>query len=222
MSLGSDSSLRVQLENLNIYVRPSTIVDDRKALVIRGRDRSALRSYKSVHMSQSHTCLSALASWRSCLVLIFSTGVLLLLVAIRISCPSMAFQRGSWCCRSHFGCVLFVDGHLCSFYVKFRYPPALMLTRQPGADSALNVFMDVRRTDREASLASVAGELEMEEQGDGAKLLKSKASAIHARFGLLPFHVPPADSFGTCVESGSSPCFLFPPPRRSLSIALDK
>jgi len=40
--------------------------------------------------------------------------------------------------------------------------------------------MDVRRSDRQASLASVAGELEMEEQGDGAKLLKSKASALHA------------------------------------------
>ena len=36
--------------------------------------------------------------------------------------------------------------------------------------------MDVRRTDRKASLASVADELEMEEQGDGAKLLKSKVS----------------------------------------------
>lgn len=43
--------------------------------------------------------------------------------------------------------------------------------------------MDVRRTDRKASLASVAGELEMEEQGDSAKLLKSKASA--ARQSLL-------------------------------------
>lgn len=42
-------------------------------------------------------------------------------------------------------------------------------------DSALNIFMDVKRTDRKASLASVAGEVEMEEQGDGAKLLKSKA-----------------------------------------------
>lgn len=48
--------------------------------------------------------------------------------------------------------------------------------RSVGADSALNIFMDVRRTDRKASLASVAGEVEMEEQGDGAKLLKSKAS----------------------------------------------
>ncbi|CAM9113551.1 unnamed protein product, partial [Scytosiphon promiscuus] len=58
-----------------------------------------------------------------------------------------------------------------------------------GEDSALNVFMDVRRTDREASLASVAGELEMEEQGDGAKLLKSKASTIpfHFAFFFLSF-----------------------------------
>ncbi|CAM9342627.1 unnamed protein product, partial [Hapterophycus canaliculatus] len=39
--------------------------------------------------------------------------------------------------------------------------------------------MDIRRTDREASLASVAGELEMEEQGDGAKLLKSKVNSMN-------------------------------------------
>lgn len=42
--------------------------------------------------------------------------------------------------------------------------------------------MDVRRSDRKASLASVAGELEMEEQGDGAKLLKSKASTAWKSF----------------------------------------
>ncbi|CAM9636690.1 unnamed protein product, partial [Ectocarpus sp. 13 AM-2016] len=48
-----------------------------------------------------------------------------------------------------------------------------------GEDSALNIFMDVKRTDRKASLASVAGEVEMEEQGDGAKLLKSKARMFY-------------------------------------------
>lgn len=36
--------------------------------------------------------------------------------------------------------------------------------------------MDVRRRDRETSLASVADEVEMEEEGDGAKLFESEAS----------------------------------------------
>ena len=37
--------------------------------------------------------------------------------------------------------------------------------------------MDVRKMDRKASLASVAGEVEMEEEGDGARLFQSEASA---------------------------------------------
>ena len=45
------------------------------------------------------------------------------------------------------------------------------------SDAALNVFMDVRKMDRKASLASVAGEVEMEEEGDGARLFQSEASA---------------------------------------------
>lgn len=56
-----------------------------------------------------------------------------------------------------------------------------------GTVSALSIFMDVRRTDRKASLASVAGELEMEEQGDGAKLLKSKASARRQSLAYFSF-----------------------------------
>lgn len=44
------------------------------------------------------------------------------------------------------------------------------------SDAALNVFMDVRKMDRKASLASVAGEVEMEEEGDGARLFQSEAS----------------------------------------------
>lgn len=40
--------------------------------------------------------------------------------------------------------------------------------------------MDVRRIDQEASLASVAGEVEMEE-GDGASLFQSKVSVTSLR-----------------------------------------
>lgn len=50
-----------------------------------------------------------------------------------------------------------------------------------GADAALSVFMDVRRIDQEASLASVAGEVEMEEEGHGARLFQSKVSVPSLR-----------------------------------------
>lgn len=39
------------------------------------------------------------------------------------------------------------------------------------------MFMDVRRTDRKTNLANVAGEVEMEDEVDGATLFRSKASA---------------------------------------------
>ena len=64
------------------------------------------------------------------------------------------------------------------------------------SDAALNVFMDVRKMDRKASLASVAGEVEMEEEGDGARLFQSEVrptlfrgtSGVVSR--LFPDHFP--------------------------------
>lgn len=55
-----------------------------------------------------------------------------------------------------------------------------MPTRKPprvAPDAALNISMDVRVKDRNSNMAVVAGELKMEEEGDGAKLFESKASA---------------------------------------------
>lgn len=46
--------------------------------------------------------------------------------------------------------------------------------------AALNVFMDVRKMDRTASLASVAGEVEMEEEGDGARLFQSEVDVRYS------------------------------------------
>ena len=51
----------------------------------------------------------------------------------------------------------------------------------PCADVALNVLMNIRKKDRETSLASVAGEVEMEEEGDGARLFQSEASNAAVR-----------------------------------------
>lgn len=75
-------------------------------------------------------------------------------------------------------------GHRCSSPL-LPYRPTAAPSPTRGTVSALSIFMDVRRTDRKASLASVAGELEMEEQGDGAKLLKSKASAGWQSFACV-------------------------------------
>lgn len=42
-------------------------------------------------------------------------------------------------------------------------------------DAAVNIAMGVRRKDPDTSLASVAGEVEMEEEGNGARLFQNKA-----------------------------------------------
>lgn len=44
------------------------------------------------------------------------------------------------------------------------------------AEAAFSIALDVRKKDREANLATVVGEVEMEEDGGGAKLFRSKAS----------------------------------------------
>ena len=41
--------------------------------------------------------------------------------------------------------------------------------------------MNIRKKDQETSLASVAGEVEMEEEGDGARLFQSEASNAAVR-----------------------------------------
>lgn len=53
-----------------------------------------------------------------------------------------------------------------------------------GAEAALSVFMDVRRKDKEASLSSVADEVEMEEEGDGARLFRSEVRELASVFFL--------------------------------------
>lgn len=44
--------------------------------------------------------------------------------------------------------------------------------------AAVNIAMGVRRKDPDTSLASVAGEVEMEEEGNGARLFQNKASEM--------------------------------------------
>lgn len=48
------------------------------------------------------------------------------------------------------------------------------------------MLLDVRRQDEEASLASVAQEVEMEEEGDGAKLFRSKVETRKTCHDLAP------------------------------------
>lgn len=64
------------------------------------------------------------------------------------------------------------------------------------------MFLDVRKKDREASLADVVGEVELEEEGDGARLFRSKASG-YEQFHLL---CTTEDSYGVVAIFASSLC----------------
>lgn len=60
--------------------------------------------------------------------------------------------------------------------------------------------MDVRRKDRDTSLANVAGEVEMEEEGDGSKLFQSEArETVFVVFALCTvLHSVPMSWQNTC------------------------